>query len=138
MKSFIYYFCSFYWSKKLAKYHCKFSAGISSLSSHSQLTIESHVIIGSFCSIANNAVLGLEKDKHPSDWPSTPLFTKVLQYLFVNGEEINAFRSASDSAHKVDYYLKPRKEKDNCKQRTRNIFKLTHTASASGHNVKPI
>lgn len=98
-----------YWSKKLSAYDCKFSAGISSLSKQANITIEEHVKlskitikskelsvgaftylrsgcelyevnkIGRFCSIGNNVVIGLERNKHPSQWLTTSLFTKALE-----------------------------------------------------------
>ncbi len=98
-----------YWSKKLASYNCKFSSGISSLSKDTSITIEEHVKvskiiiktkelkigaftylrsgcelyevnkIGRFCSIGNNVVIGLERNKHPTRWLTTSLFTKALE-----------------------------------------------------------
>jgi acetyltransferase-like isoleucine patch superfamily enzyme len=35
--------------------------------------------IGRFCSIGNNVVIGLEKNKHPTSWLSTSTFSKALE-----------------------------------------------------------
>lgn len=95
-------------AKKLAKYKCKLSSGVSNVKSNAQLIIESHVSIsrisitakvvnigahsyirsgceihgdchiGRFCSIANNVVIGLSSKKHPIKWLSTSLFNQSL------------------------------------------------------------
>lgn len=100
---------NYFWSRWLAKYHCKFSSGISSLGTEASLVIEEHVRlgrvkiksrnlkigaytylrsgsevyatseIGRFCSISENVLIGLERNKHPSNWLSTSLFSKDIE-----------------------------------------------------------
>ncbi len=105
-------FKNYFWSRCLAKYSCKFSPGVCSLGGRKQVLIENFVKlgrvaihgnkpsigahsyirsgselygdceIGRFCSIGNNVIIGLEKNKHPTHWLTTSLFFKDLERLY--------------------------------------------------------
>lgn len=98
-----------YWSCWLAKYDCKLATKVSNLGKAAIVRMEEHVklgpiiihsgnhsfgaysymrsggelygntTIGRFCSIGKNVVIGLEKNKHPTDWLSTSLFSKQIE-----------------------------------------------------------
>ncbi len=117
---------NYYWSRLLAKYHCKFSSGVSSLGNRAKLTIESHVKlgrlatcagsqtigaytyirsgselfgdceIGRFCSIGSNVLIGLERNKHPTNWLTTSLFTKDLEYLYASDFPVKPTKIGND------------------------------------------
>lgn len=117
---------NYYWSRLLAKHHCKFSSGASSLGNRVKLTIESHVKlgrlaisagnqtigaytyirsgselfgdceIGRFCSIGSNVLIGLEKNKHPIDWLTTSLFTTDLERLYATDFPIKPTKIGND------------------------------------------
>lgn len=110
----------------LAKYHCKFSSGVSNLGSRVKLTLESHVRlgrvvinagnqaigaytyirsgselfgnceIGRFCSIGSNVLVGLEKNKHPTDWLTTSLFTKELERRYASDNSVKPTKIGND------------------------------------------
>jgi acetyltransferase-like isoleucine patch superfamily enzyme len=98
-----------YWAYWLAKYDCKLATKVCNLGSATILQMEEHVklgpieihnghysfgaysymrsggelygntSIGRFCSIGQNVVIGLEKNKHPTTWLSTSLFSKGIE-----------------------------------------------------------
>lgn len=98
-----------YWAYWLAKYDCKLATKVSNLGKAAIVQMEEHVklgpvdihsgnhsfgaysymrsggelygntTIGRFCSIGKNVIIGLEKNKHPTDWLSTSLFTKQIE-----------------------------------------------------------
>jgi chloramphenicol O-acetyltransferase type B len=104
---------NYYASVKLAKYQCKFASGITSLGKHAELVLEPHVslgrvaifagshffgansymrsggelygnsTVGRFCSIGSNVIIGLEKNKHPTNWLSTALFSKAIEEKYL-------------------------------------------------------
>ena len=41
-----------------------------------------NIEIGRFCSIGNNAIIGLEKNAHPTDWLTTSMFTEEFESLY--------------------------------------------------------
>ncbi len=118
---------NYYWSKKLLRYQCKFASGITALSSTSKMTFEEHVRlghvkvksssleigaftylrsgtevygpceIGRFCSIGQNVIIGLEKNKHPTNWLTTSLFS-----------------NRHESLHAKDLYIEPTKLGNDC------------------------
>lgn len=107
----------YYWSKKLAHYSCKFASGISTLSQLSRMIFEEHVRlgriivksnglkigaftyvrsgseiygaceIGRFCSIGQNVIIGLEKNKHPTHWLSTSFFSNNHESFYVENSQ---------------------------------------------------
>lgn len=98
-----------YWECWLAKYDCKLAAKVSDLGKAVTIHMEEHVTlgpnkihsghhdfgaysymrsggelygntsIGRFCSIGQNVVIGLEKNKHPTNWLSTSLFAPHME-----------------------------------------------------------
>lgn len=117
---------NYFWSRVLANYHCKFASGVSSLSNASKLTIEEHVRlgrvivkssnlqmgaftyvrsgseiygvceIGRFCSIGQNVIIGLERNKHPTDWLSTSFFSKHHESSFVANSQTEPTKIGND------------------------------------------
>jgi chloramphenicol O-acetyltransferase type B len=109
---------NYYASVKLAKYQCKFASGITSLGKNAEFVLEPQVslghvevfagsysfgahsymrsggelygncTVGRFCSIGSNVIIGLERNKHPSNWLTTALFSKAI--------EENYLKQASD------------------------------------------
>ncbi|PPC82276.1 MAG: transferase [Methylotenera sp.] len=98
-----------YWSYWLSLWDCKLATKVSNLSETAIVQMEEHVKLGSlqihsghysfgaftymrsggelygnttigrFCSIGRGVVIGLEKNKHPTDWLSTSLFSRSLE-----------------------------------------------------------
>lgn len=98
-----------YWSYWLTQYDCKLASKVSNLSKAAIVQMEEHVklspleihsghhsfgaysymrsggelygdtTVGRFCSIGQNVVIGLEKNKHPITWLSTSLFSKGIE-----------------------------------------------------------
>lgn len=113
---------NYYWARRLAKLDCKLAAGVSNLRKAVVLQIEEHVklgkmdvhngdhsfgvytymrsggelygdtVVGRFCSIGQNVIIGLEKNKHPTNWLSTSLFSKNIEKdyesITVNNETV--------------------------------------------------
>lgn len=52
--------------------------------------------IGRFCSIANNVVIGLERNKHPIQWLTTFLFTKALEEQHEAATEVVPVTTGND------------------------------------------
>jgi acetyltransferase-like isoleucine patch superfamily enzyme len=99
----------YYWARRLAKHDCKLATGLSNLGKAVFLQLEEHVklgkieihngnysfgaytymrsggelygdtAVGRFCSIGKNVIIGLEKNKHPTNWLSTSLFSKQIE-----------------------------------------------------------
>jgi acetyltransferase-like isoleucine patch superfamily enzyme len=112
----------YYWARHLAKFGCKLATRVSNLRKAVILEIEEHVklgkmgiydgshsfgaytymrsggelygdtAVGRFCSIGQNVIIGLEKNKHPTNWLSTSLFSKNIEKdyesIAVNNETI--------------------------------------------------
>lgn len=100
---------NYYWTRWLVKHHCKLAPRISSLRKTAVLQLEEYVklgcveihrgnysfgahtymrsggelfgniIVGRFCSIGSNVVIGLERNKHPTNWLSTSFFTRSIE-----------------------------------------------------------
>lgn len=100
---------NYYWARRLKAHDCKLATGVSNLRRSVILQLEQHVklgkldihngnhgfgaytymrsggelygntVVGRFCSIGSNVVIGLEKNKHPIDWLSTSLFTEEYE-----------------------------------------------------------
>jgi acetyltransferase-like isoleucine patch superfamily enzyme len=100
---------NYYWSRWLAKHDCKFATKVSNLGKTAIVQMEEHVKlgpieidnghhnfgaytymrsggelygntnVGRFCSIGQNVIIGLEKNKHPTNWLSTSLFSKNIE-----------------------------------------------------------
>lgn len=115
-----------YWSNWLKKYDCKLASGLSSLGKHVELLLEEHVRlgrikidgnthafgaytymrsggelygsceIGRFCSIGSNVIIGLEKNKHPTDWLTTSLFTSKIEKEYVLSQIAKPTRIGND------------------------------------------
>lgn len=107
-----------YWAWWLRKYNCKVAINLCDLGKSAMLRMEEHVrlgsieihngqhsfgaysymrsggelygntVVGRFCSIGQNVVIGLEKNKHPTTWLSTSLFAKHIEkgYELINME----------------------------------------------------
>lgn len=99
-------------ARRLRRYSCKLSGGISRLGRDSELRIESHVSIGvgiiksgqleigahsylrsgcelyevssigRFCSIANHVIIGLNRNEHPINWLGTSLYSAELMQQY--------------------------------------------------------
>jgi len=100
---------NYYWSRWLAKHDCKFATKVSNLGKTAIVQMEEHVklgpieidnghhnfgaytymrsggelygntTVGRFCSIGQNVIIGLERNKHPTNWLSTSLFSKNIE-----------------------------------------------------------
>lgn len=107
-----------YWALWLSRYDCKVAIRVSDLGKAAMVRMEEHVrvgskeihngqhcfgaysymrsggelygntVVGRFCSIGQNVVIGLEKNKHPTTWLSTSLFSKHIEkgYESINME----------------------------------------------------
>lgn len=99
----------YYWARRLERLDCKLACGVSNLGRAVNLKLEEHVklgkvdihngdhsfgaytymrsggelygntAVGRFCSIGQNVIIGLEKNKHPTNWLSTSLFSKNIE-----------------------------------------------------------
>lgn len=108
---------NWYWKHKLKNYQCKLALGVSSLNKGSRLDLESNVRIGKvildgkhitvgaytyirsgselngdctlgrFCSIGQNVIIGLKKNKHPTDWLTTSLFSSKVANAYQDTNE---------------------------------------------------
>ena len=98
-----------YWAYWLARHDCKLATKVSNLGKAAIVQMEEHVklgpieihsghhsfgaysymrsggelsgntAVGRFCSIGRNVVIGLEKNKHPTTWLSTSLFSRHIE-----------------------------------------------------------
>jgi acetyltransferase-like isoleucine patch superfamily enzyme len=98
-----------YWAYWLARHDCKLATKVSNLGKAAIVQMEEHVklgpieihsghhsfgaysymrsggelsgntAVGRFCSIGRNVVIGLEKNKHPTSWLSTSLFSRHIE-----------------------------------------------------------
>jgi acetyltransferase-like isoleucine patch superfamily enzyme len=99
----------YYMAQRLKRLDCKLASGVSNLGKAAILHLEEHVklgkvdvhngdhsfgaytymrsggelygntSVGRFCSIGQNVIIGLEKNKHPTSWLSTSLFSKSIE-----------------------------------------------------------
>lgn len=99
----------YYWARRLERLDCKLASGVSSLGKTVILQLEEHVklgqidihnghhsfgaytymrsggelygstALGRFCSIGQNVIIGLERNKHPTSWLSTSLFSRHIE-----------------------------------------------------------
>jgi acetyltransferase-like isoleucine patch superfamily enzyme len=105
-------FKSFYSRRRLERHGCKLATKVSNLGKTVTLVLEEHVklgkidiyggehsfgaysymrsggelygstTVGRFCSIGQNVIIGLEKNKHPINWLSTSFFSKNIEKYY--------------------------------------------------------
>lgn len=104
---------NFHWARRLAKYQCKLAFGLTKINKQTEFELEPNVrlgnievfsgnyaigahtymrsggelygncTIGRFCSIGTNVIIGLEKNKHPTNWLSTALFSTAIEEKYL-------------------------------------------------------